>query len=467
MTVTLAATLSYLALQLGIGLWVARRVASESDYLVAGRRLGPWLATFSTMATWFGAETVVGSAGSAYRDGLSVASAEPFGYGLCLALMALIFAVPLWRRGLTTLADLFRARWSVGVERAAVVVLIPSSVLWAAAQVRALGTVLSTTAPTLDVEAGIAVAAGFVVLYTAVGGLLADAMNDLLQGLVLIVGLLVVGWAVLGAVGGPEGVPAALEAARQARAVATVAPSWLEVAETWAVPVFGSVIATELVARVIATRSPALARNSTLAAAALYLAVGLIPVGIGLVGASLLPGLGDAEQLVPALAQRHLGAVGFAVFAGGLVAAILSTVDSTLLVASGLLSHNVLVPALGVTDERRKVRIARLGVLAFGACAFLLAVRAEGVFALVEQASAFGSAGTLVCVCFALFGGAAFGGVRTAYATLAVGTLSYLLGQAAGVTAPFLLSLASALATYVAGGVLGRVRADDVVVERA
>ncbi|MDF1504408.1 hypothetical protein [Roseisolibacter sp. H3M3-2] len=460
MTVTLAATLCYLALQLGIGIWVARRIASEADYLVAGRRLGPWLATFSTMATWFGAETVVGSAGSAYREGLSVASAEPFGYGLCLILMALIFAVPLWRRGLTTLADLFRTRWGVGVERTAAVILIPSSILWAAAQVRALGTVLATAAPTLDVQTGIAVAAGFVVLYTMVGGLLADAMNDLLQGFVLIAGLLVVGWAVLGAVGGPDGVPAALEAARLARAAAAPAatPPWLEVAEAWAVPVFGSVIATELVARVIATRSPTLARNSTLAAAALYLAVGLIPVGIGLVGASLLPGLADAEQLVPALAQRHLGALGFAVFAGGLVAAILSTVDSTLLVASGLLSHNLLVPLLGVADERRKVRLARAGVLGFGACAFVLAVRAEGVFALVEQASAFGSAGTLVCVTFALFGGPAFGGVRTAYATLAVGTLAYLAGTAAGLTAPFLLSLGGALATYVAGGALGRLR---------
>src|SRR5688572_23893054 len=122
-----------MVLQFGIGLWVSRRIRSESDYLLAGRQLTLGLATFSIYATWFGAETIVGSAGRAYRDGVSFGSAEPFGYGLCIALMGLIFAAPLWRRGLTTLADLYRERYSVMAERVAAVILIPSSVLWAAA----------------------------------------------------------------------------------------------------------------------------------------------------------------------------------------------------------------------------------------------------------------------------------------------------------------------------------------------
>jgi Na+/proline symporter len=253
-------------------------------------------------------------------------------------------------------------------------------------------------------------------------------------------------------------VPAALEAARQARALAapTTPVPWIEIAEAWAIPVCGSVIATELVGRVIATRTPAVARNSSLAAGALYVAVGMIPVFVGLVGATLAPGLADAEALLPTVAQRLLPTVGFAIFAGGIISAILSTVDSTLLVSSGLMSHNLVVPLLRVTDEARKVRIARIGVLSFGAAAYVLALRAEGVFALVEQASAFGSAGALVCVCFALF--TSLGGPRTEAATLVAGTVSYLAANAAGATAPFLLSLATALGTYVGGVALGAVR---------
>ena len=126
----LVALLGYLAAQLAIGVWVAPRIRTEGDYLIAGRQLGYPLTVFSIFATWFGAETCIASAGRAYREGVSLTTAEPFAYGLCLVLMGLVFAVPLWHRKLTTLADLFRTRFSVAVERTAAIIMIPSSLLW-------------------------------------------------------------------------------------------------------------------------------------------------------------------------------------------------------------------------------------------------------------------------------------------------------------------------------------------------
>lgn len=57
--------------------------------------------------------------------------------------MGAVFARRLWSLGLTTLGDVFRPRFGVGVERLAVVVMVPTSLLWAAAQIRAFGQVLS------------------------------------------------------------------------------------------------------------------------------------------------------------------------------------------------------------------------------------------------------------------------------------------------------------------------------------
>lgn len=453
MTPLLAAVLGYLVLQLGIGVWASRRVRNESDYLLAGRKLGYGLATFSIFATWFGAETVMGSAGAAYSDGASLANAEPFGYGVCIFGMALLFAVPLWRRKLTTLADLFRERYSVRVERLAAIILIPSSILWAAAQVRAFGHVLSL-AGSIPLDLAIGVATGFIILYTAFGGLLADAVTDVVQGVMVSLGLIAVLVAVILAL--PDGITigSALASPGAIQLTPTGGLSWLEVAEEWSIPVFGSILATELVSRVIATPTERIARRSTLFAGGLYLMIGIIPLILGLVGRSVVPGLEDAEQVVPAIARQLLPTAMFVVFAGALLSAILSTVDSTLLVASGLLSHNLLVPMLRVTDERRKVSFARWGVAMFGVVAWLLAVRAEGVFALVEEASAFGSSGAFVVIVFALF--TRWGGARTAATTLLAGLVVYLVATYAELTAPYLLSLAASLVTYVVGSVLGQ-----------
>ena len=453
---TLLAIFAYLAIQLGIGLWVSRRIRTEEDYLVAGRRLGYTLATFSIFATWFGAETIIGSGGRALREGFSLTAAEPFGYGLCLVVMGLVFAVPLWRRRLTTLADLFRDRFSTTTERCAALILIPSSVLWAAAQIRAFGSVLST-GTALQVETGIAVAAGFTILYTAFGGLLVDAITDVIQGGVLAVGLVILFVGVVIHLGGPADAVTAL--ASSDLAISAGNRTVLQAIEAWAIPVCGSVVAAELVSRVIATPSPRIARRSALGAAGLYLLLGSIPLFIGLVGASVVPGVADAEQIVPVVAREVLPTLGYAIFAGALISAILSTVDSTLLVASGLLSHNLIVPIAGIVDERKKLLLARAGVMAFGVVAYVLALHAEGVFALVEQASAFGSAGALVTITFGLF--TSIGGPRTAIATLVAGMLAYLGALVSELPLPFLTSLGVALGTYGVGATLER-RALDV-----
>jgi solute:Na+ symporter, SSS family len=118
--------------------------------------------------------------------------ADPFGYAACIILTGLIFAVPLWRLKLTTIADLFRLRFDASVERTAVLLMVPTSLFWAAAQIRAFGQVLSS-ASELEIEIAVGIAAAVVILYTMAGGLLAAAWTDVVQGIVLIIGLCVLG----------------------------------------------------------------------------------------------------------------------------------------------------------------------------------------------------------------------------------------------------------------------------------
>ena len=200
MNATLVAIAVYVLAQLGIGWYISRRIKTEDDYLVAGRSLGYVVATFTIFATWFGAETCIGAAGEIYTNGLSGGSADPFGYALCLFVMGLFLAIPLWRMRLTTMGDLFRRRYGSAAERIAVLLMAPTSLLWAAAQIRAFGQVISASSG-LAVDLTISLAALIVILYTMFGGLLADAWTDTIQGLALMAGLAVLFVLFIGDVG--------------------------------------------------------------------------------------------------------------------------------------------------------------------------------------------------------------------------------------------------------------------------
>jgi Na+/proline symporter len=442
--VVLVSILVYTALQLLVIFVAAQRPKSEADYLLAGRRLGPWLSIFSVFATWFGAENCVGAAAEAYKNGWQGVLADPFGYTIGLVLTGLLFGAALWRSGILTLADLFQLRYGAGVERLAAFIMIPGSLMWAAAQIRAFGQVLSSVS-TLNLEFAIALAAFVVIAYTAVGGMWADARTDLVQGVVLIIGLFSMA-AVFFAHKGFAGV------------VAAPAPRLhldAHLAETLAVPIFGTIAAQELTARLLAMRSPGLARAATVAAGGLYLAVGLVPVLLGLGAAATLGSDIEPEQILSKLAQTQLSTPLYILFLGALVSAILSTLSGALLVAGSLAAHNLVVHAWRrPLSDRARLRIDRIAVIVLGIVAWQIARGSENMYSLVEEASGLGSSGVLVLMIFALWlpriGNtvSAAGALLTSVGLFLAGTHLFNWPY------PYLASLAAATVVYLVLSVL-------------
>ena len=240
-------------------------------------------------------------------------------------------------------------------------------------------------------------------IYTVVGGLLADVVTDFVQGIAVIIGLAVL-LIVVECGERRRGGDRSDDRARATWHCSRLADrNLLELIEAWAVPVFGSLLAVEMLSRIQGCRSAEVARNATFLGAGLYLGVGLIPVVLGLAGPTLVPNLEEPEQVVPLLAQQYLSTFGYVLFAGAVISAILSTVGSCLLAAASLVSHNLLVPLMPELDEARKVWCARVGVIVFGVLAYVIALYAGGIYELVATASAFGSAGIFVVGVFGLF----------------------------------------------------------------
>ncbi|MGH6816794.1 MAG: sodium:solute symporter family protein [Hyphomicrobiaceae bacterium] len=440
--------MAYIAIQFAIGAWMSRRVVSHADYVLAGRSLGPVLVSFSVFATWFGAEALVSNSGTVYKEGLSGSTSDPVGYAAGLILAGVLIAVPLWRRKLTTFADLFRERYSPGVEKLVVLVLLPGSVFWAAAQIRAFGEIMGSTAG-LDVTTAVVVAAILVVAYTALGGLLADTWTDLIQGLAIILGLVVL----VGVVAAQGGAGAGLAKVDPVKMqfFTLGEGGLLAKVEGLAIAICGTVVAVELISRMLGARSAQVAAAGTVIGGAMYLAFGFIPVFLGLVGAGLVPNLESADQIVPKLAETYLPGLLYIVFAGAVISAILSTVDSALLASSAQVSNN-LVDRLrpGITD-RGKLIAARVTLVLLAIVAYAFAATAGNVKELVSMASAAGSAGVFVTVLFALF--TRFGGPVSAYAAIVAGAVVWAGGTYMGWPAPYIAGLAAAFAVYVAAGI--------------
>jgi Na+/proline symporter len=379
---------------------------------------------------------------------------DPFSYALAIILVGLLFAGALWSRGMTTFADLFRQRYSPAVERLVVLVLLPGSIFWAAAQIRAFGQVMDANSG-MGLKTAITLAAVLVAVYSVVGGLLADAVTDTVQGLVVLAGLIILGVIVATHVGGLSDVIAQTEPARLA--LFDAEDGVLGTLEKIAVPICGTIVAVELISRFLGARSVHVATTGTAVAGVIYLIVGMIPVFLGLAAVQLLPNVHDAEQTVAKLAEVYLPGLLYISFVGAIISANLSVVHSALHAPAAQLSHNIVVRLVSGLSESAKLWSARLTVLALSVVAFVLSFTSEAIHDLIENASAFGSAGVFVATLFALFTN--FGGPLAAFTSIAAGMVVWAGGKfLLGLGTPYLLGLGAALASYVAVALLERRR---------
>ena len=449
MNTTVAIALgAWLLLQLGISLWASRRVTTEGDFLVAGQSLGFTLVALSLFATWFGAETIMGATATVAEQGLAGARADPFGYALTLLLMGVLLAYKLRARGYLTIGDFLAERFGRRIEWLGSLILIPSVVTWAGAQLLAFGNILEAMIG-IDLVVGITLAAIFVVLYTSLGGLLGDVWTDAIQGMIVIIGIVILFITVLNLTGGL----ASLYAKIPPEQLVLVPPGESPFArlEMWAIPILGSLVSQVALARILAARTARIARNACIAAFAIYLGIGVLPVTIALAAPQLGVGAGAGDNFLPVVAAQLLPQWQYIIFMAALASAILSTIDSSLLTVSALLSHNVLIPAFGELTQKTRLRFNRGVVVAAGAAAWLIAILGERILELVLFADSIGTAGLVVIVVVGLY--SRIGDARAALVTLTVGMLGpFLCGEIAGIEAPWMTTLGVCLLLYLGIG---------------
>ncbi len=362
----------YLVVLIGIGVWARNRVADREDFHLAGRRMGPVIAALSASASSSSAWTLLGMSGAAYAWGLQAVWLIPAvvsGFFINWVFIAPRLQPASRANGALTLVEFLASDTPERAERRlrvlGAVIILFCFTLYVASQFQAAGIAISTATPagpTLAMVLG----AVIVIAYVFLGGFWAASVSDALQGLMMLIVALILPLVAVIAVGGPAGLLSGLQALDEPRLLRLVDQPSLLLAMVFVAGLFGIGLGypgqPHVVNRFMALRSSDDIRTARTIALVWATLIYIGMVLLGWSGRVLLPELADGESVLLVLAVDLLPAVLGGLMTGGVLAAIMSTSDSQLLVAGSAVSHDLRRGRISLALDRAVIVI--LGIIA-------------------------------------------------------------------------------------------------------
>ena len=413
----------YLVFLLGVGVWTFKFNKTQEDYLLAGRKLGPWVTAFSERASGESAWLLLALPGAAITVGLGETWTV---IGIILGIIASWFLIAQKLReetekyGTLTIPEYLHRRFD---DQTNIIRLFSAIIIaffftfYVSAQFHASGKVLHSLFNMSPVY-GISIGAAIIIVYTLMGGFYAVAWTDLLQG-ILMFGTLVI-LPIAGFIELQNSERTLADSLSQAETIfnshnSVKNSSYLMGKSgiaglmavlgglSWGLGYLGQ---PHLVIRYMAIRKSEevkIARKIAIAWA--------IPgiTGAFLIGLVSLMYFGpeyfqnvDSEQAMPRLASELLHPIIAGLFISGAVAAMMSTADSQLLVSTSAITEDFIHQYLGMKlSDRFLVNLSRIMIVLLGLVAFGIALFSElqgkKIFGIVSYAwsglgSAFGPA---------------------------------------------------------------------------
>ena len=386
-TIILIGVAVYVLIMIALGIYASTKSHTVTEFAVAGRSLPLWLCTATVIATWFGGGVMIGVAGSAYEDGMLGVIADPIGGSVALVLVGLFFVRLFRRLRLFSWVEVVEQRYGVVAGVIASVAAMTSMIMWVAGMLVAFGIIFETLTG-VPMLAGIIGGALIVVVYTSLGGMLAVALTDFVQMIIIALGLVLLLVVVLIDVGGWSAIASQLpEHTFRLVPVEHTLDSWMLYLRAWLILGLADIASQSLLQRAMSSKSERVAQNSFYLAAIGYFLLGMIPVLLGIIASVSMPGLAVPESVVPSLALEHLHPFAIAIFVGALLAAIMSSCDSAILAAATVFSTNILPRVVRSPSESAQLIAIRLGIPGAGLIAVAIALNSQVVFDTVLDAN--------------------------------------------------------------------------------
>jgi len=404
--------IAYWIISVAIGLWVAMRVHNTADYAAAGHSMPMYVVTATVFATWFGSETVLGIPATFLKEGLHGVVADPFGSSLCLILVGLFFAVPLYRKKLLTIGDFYRIKYGRTVEILVTLCIVVSYLGWVAAQIKALGLVFNVVSEDIiSKDTGMIIGAATVMIYTLFGGMLSVAITDFIQMVIIMLGMVYIAWDLSATAGGVSAVINHASAAGKFDFWPALNPTEvIGFFAAWITMMLGSIPQQDVFQRVTSSNNENTARNASILGGSLYFCFAFIPMFLAYSATLIDPAMvkqyldTDSQLILPKLIMDHSPVFAQVMFFGALLSAIKSCASATLLAPSVTFAENIVKGFYKEMTDQQLLKVMRLVVFVFTCLVTFIAIRSElSIFKMVEGAYKITLVAAFVPLAFGLY----------------------------------------------------------------
>lgn len=443
---------AYLIGMMVIGYVVAKlKIKTSEDYMVAGRRMGLFMVAFSLSANNIGGGSTTGLAGKAF--GAWGMSAIWYVLTASIAMIPLAYFAPRIRKTLAiTIPEVVERRFGKASGTFTAVLNILALFCLTSSQIAASGAVI-TTLTGIPLNVCLLIAGLVVICYTTLGGMIADQISDLLQFLIILIGLAISTPFVLHAAGGWG----ALSAKLPGEQLSLVKIGW--------VPILGYIFnyfctflsGPEMVSRFESAKDEKTAMKASLLSGVLMALMAVFPTLLGLAALALkdeLPGVAGNTAMM-AVTSKYAPGLITGLVSAAIISATMSSADSNLLCMSTMFINDIVnVYSQKQRTDKQEILMTRvcnavfclvamsisfLGINIVTMNTFAFAIRCAGPFAayglglIVPRATKASGAVSIVAGTIAvifwqiLSGGGFYLGILPVVFGCAVGTITFFL----------------------------------------
>ncbi len=359
-TSALIIVIGYLVGMLIVGYIVGKvKIKGAEDYMLAGRRMGIFMVAFSLSANNIGGGCTTGLAQKAF--GAWGMSAMWYVLAASIAMIPLAYFAPKIRKTMAvTIPEVVGRRFGKFSSGFTAVLNILARFCRTSSQVAASGSVVATLTG-INTKLCMIIAGIVIILYTTFGGMIADQISDMVQFLIILVGLAIATPIVIGACGGWNAIAAKLPEGQT---------SFTKIGWAYIIGYIFNYFCTflsgpEMVSRFETAKDEKSARTASFISAVLMAAMAAFPTLLGLAALAVkesIPNLAaNGSNAMMAVTQAFAPTIVTGIISAAIISATMSSADSNLLCMSTMIINDIYKPYCSKDlDGMKEVRATRL-----------------------------------------------------------------------------------------------------------